>query len=123
MIAYTSWDGTRCKAVRITCSSRGLPPTSCNTLGSCDFSLVPLPAAIMAIATRDDPGAVGFDDDGRDKDELFLDFISIPNIPCPRRNGYSAKRTCRRTPPLGRSGRSLQEPACRSMSLQGVVQR
>src|ERR1700758_4762696 len=43
----------------MTCSSRGLPPTSCNTLGSCDLSLVPLPAAMMATAIR---GAeLGFD--------------------------------------------------------------
>ncbi len=33
-------------------ASSGLPPTSCRTLGSCDLSRVPLPAAMMATATR-----------------------------------------------------------------------
>src|SRR5437868_929661 len=37
-------------ADRITCATRGLPPTSCNTLGRFDFSLVPFPAAMMAMA-------------------------------------------------------------------------
>ena len=52
MMAYTSFAGTIRTAARITCSSSGFPPTSCNTLGSCDFSLVPLPAAMMATAMR-----------------------------------------------------------------------
>src|SRR5579859_1432592 len=34
----------------MTCSRSALPPTSCNTLGNWDLSLVPLPAAIMAMA-------------------------------------------------------------------------
>src|SRR5437762_1054158 len=50
MIAKTSFAGTTRVAAAITCASSGFPPTSCNTLGSCDFSRVPLPAAIMAIA-------------------------------------------------------------------------
>src|SRR5262245_27609892 len=36
----------------MTCANSGLPPTSCNTLGSLDFRRVPLPAAMMAIAVR-----------------------------------------------------------------------
>src|SRR5437868_560165 len=52
IIAYTSLAGTTLAAVRITCSSSGLPPTSCNTLGSCDLSRVPLPAAMIATAIR-----------------------------------------------------------------------
>src|ERR1700678_2224007 len=52
MIAKISTGGTMCVAEAITCASSGLPPTSCSTLGNCDFSRVPLPAAMMAMATR-----------------------------------------------------------------------
>src|SRR5713226_450025 len=50
MIAYTSFAGTTLAAAAITCASSGLPPTSCSTLGCLDFSRVPLPAAMMAMA-------------------------------------------------------------------------
>src|SRR5438552_1697937 len=52
MMAYISWAETTFVAAAITCASSGLPPTSCNTFGCFDFSRVPLPAAMMAIATR-----------------------------------------------------------------------
>ena len=69
-------------AARITCSSRGLPPTSCNTLGSCDFSLVPLPAAMIATATRRGPAELLFatflDEVADERDELTFDLF-IPN--------------------------------------------
>src|SRR5215472_7406016 len=42
----TTWS-----AAAITCASNGLPPTSCSTLGCFDFSRVPLPAAMIAIAS------------------------------------------------------------------------
>src|SRR6185312_4782821 len=42
--------GTTSAADRITCAKRGLPPTSCRTLGRFDLSRVPFPAAMMAIA-------------------------------------------------------------------------
>src|SRR5215813_6810063 len=41
---------TTSAAARITCATSGLPPTSCKTLGRFDFSRVPFPAAMMAIA-------------------------------------------------------------------------
>src|SRR3989442_12284677 len=50
MMAYTSFAGTTLAAAAITCANSGLPPTSCSTLGCLDFSRVPLPAAMMAIA-------------------------------------------------------------------------
>src|SRR5450755_718280 len=50
MMANTSLAGTTWVAAAITCARSGLPPTSCSTLGCLDFSLVPLPAARMAIA-------------------------------------------------------------------------
>ena len=62
MIANTSLAGTTLAAARITCSRTGLPPTSCSTLGICDFSRVPLPAAIIATAMRGTKGAPDFDD-------------------------------------------------------------
>src|SRR5579872_6245506 len=78
---------------RITCSSRDFPPTSCNTLGSCDFSLVPLPAAIMATATRGSTASAA--DVCRPcaalMEELPFDFFIRPNIPCPRGNGYFSR--------------------------------
>src|SRR6185369_11638785 len=49
MMANTSLAGTTLVAAAITWASSGLPPTSCNTFGCLDFSLVPLPAARMAI--------------------------------------------------------------------------
>src|SRR5216684_8644130 len=52
MMAYTSLGGTTLVAAAITWASKGLPPTSCSTLGCLDFSRVPLPAAMMAIAMR-----------------------------------------------------------------------
>ena len=51
-MANTSLAPTTLAAARITCSSSGFPLTSCNTLGIRDFSLVPLPAAMIAIAIR-----------------------------------------------------------------------
>src|SRR2546422_11632521 len=50
MMAYTSFAGTTLAAAAITCANRRLPPSSCSTLGCLDFSRVPLPAAMMAIA-------------------------------------------------------------------------
>src|ERR1022692_3922497 len=44
--------GTTRVAAAITWASSGLPPTSCSTFGSCDLRRVPLPAAMMATATR-----------------------------------------------------------------------
>src|SRR2546423_11703508 len=41
---------TTSDADRITCATKGLPPTSCNSLGRFGFSLVPFPAAMMAMA-------------------------------------------------------------------------
>jgi len=58
-------------AAAITCANRGFPPTSCNTFGSCDLSRVPLPAAMMAMATR---GAVV-------EETAFSDFFIFPTIP------------------------------------------
>src|SRR5207253_9065772 len=52
MMAYTSLAGTTLVAAATTCTSRGLPPTSCSTLGCLDLSRVPLPAAILAMAVR-----------------------------------------------------------------------
>ena len=49
MMANTSWAGTTLVAAAITWARSGLPPTSCSTLGCLDFSLVPLPAARMAM--------------------------------------------------------------------------
>src|SRR5713226_644048 len=56
----------------MTYASSGLPPTSCSTLGCLDFSLVPLPAAMMAMAMR-----------GADiwLELLFLGFDIGTNIP------------------------------------------
>src|SRR5207245_2389099 len=47
-------------AAAITCASSGLPPTSCNTFGCFDFSRVPLPAAMIAIASRCGPPLLRF---------------------------------------------------------------
>src|SRR5437870_10235441 len=47
-----SWGGTTCGGGARTCARSGLRRTSCNTFGCFDFSRVPLPAAMMAIATR-----------------------------------------------------------------------
>ena len=44
--------GNNLVAAAITCASNGLPPTSCSTLGCLDFSRVPLPAAMIAMAMR-----------------------------------------------------------------------
>src|SRR5271157_82727 len=38
-------------AATITWASNGFPPISCSTLGRCDFSRVPLPAAMMTTAS------------------------------------------------------------------------
>src|SRR6478752_10599520 len=51
-MTYTSAGGTTCVPAAITCARSGLPPTSCSTFGYLDFSRVPLPAAIIAIAKR-----------------------------------------------------------------------
>src|SRR5712691_6603740 len=91
MTAYTSFAGTICTAARITCSSNGFPPTSCNTLGNRDLSLVPLPAAIMATAMRvagdtsREEACAGEDFAGKD---LPFDFFIRPNITRPYSNGY-----------------------------------
>src|SRR5207302_5961753 len=78
----TSCAGTIRTAARITCSNSGLPPTSCNTLGSCDFNLVPLPAAMMATATRRERAALFFvtflNEVAGERDELTFDLF-IPN--------------------------------------------
>ena len=55
--------------------SSGLPPTSCSTLGSCDLSRVPLPAAMMATATRG--GCAG----SLSKNVRLLDFFIRLTIP------------------------------------------
>src|SRR6266481_5953017 len=52
MMTKISFAGTTLVAVAITCARIGLPPTSCRTLGCRDFSRVPLPAAMIAMATR-----------------------------------------------------------------------
>jgi len=79
-------------AARITCSNSGLPPTSCNTLGICDFSLVPLPAAIIATATRG-TDCVSSEElllgaEPLATTELPFDFFIRLNISCPQTNGY-----------------------------------
>src|SRR5882672_8989791 len=56
MMANTSRGGTTLVAAAITWARSGLPPTSCSTLGCLDFSLVPLPAASMAMAIFRRPG-------------------------------------------------------------------
>src|SRR5580704_4246346 len=100
MMAKTSVAGTMRTAARITCSSRGFPPTSCNTLGSCDLSLVPLPAAIMATATRGAPArteALPFD---------FVFFIGFKYIAPAKRWLFSASSP--RIPPRYKSRHELQ---------------
>src|SRR5258708_6566419 len=52
MMAKMSDGGTTRVPAAMTCASSGLPPTSCSTLASCDLRRVPLPAAMMAMATR-----------------------------------------------------------------------
>src|SRR6266478_7537313 len=52
MITKMSCAGTTFCAVAMTCARIGLPPTSCRTLGCFDLSRVPLPAAMIAMATR-----------------------------------------------------------------------
>src|SRR5882724_8368128 len=52
MMTKMSLGGTTLAAVAITWDRIGFPPTSCKTLGCFDFSRVPLPAAMMAMATR-----------------------------------------------------------------------
>jgi hypothetical protein len=47
-----TYAGTTLVAAAITCASKGLPPTSCSTLGYFDLSRVPLPAAMIATAMR-----------------------------------------------------------------------
>src|ERR1700686_2323141 len=100
MIAYTFCAGTIRTAARLPCPSSGFPPTSCNTLGIRDLSLVPLPAAIIATATRGPevaPDPYGEREDVRfsegtpeaaEKEELPFDFFIRPNIPRARSNGY-----------------------------------
>src|SRR2546423_15615606 len=88
MIAKTSFAGITRVAAAITCASSGFPPTSCNPLGSCDFSRVPLPAAMMAIAIRGVPVGVAKRADEPcvenflPEEEVGLDFFIRPNIPC-----------------------------------------
>src|SRR5580704_124859 len=94
MMAKMSCAGTTRSAARITCPNSAWPPTSCNTLGSCDFSLVPLPAAIMATATRGADsvwfiGTFALADKFLEAARLLADFLFIRlNIPRPCRNGY-----------------------------------
>src|ERR1700676_2887336 len=51
-MAYTSCGETTFVAAAITWARSVFPPTSCRTFGCWDLRRVPLPAAIMAIATR-----------------------------------------------------------------------
>src|ERR1700730_17796045 len=51
-MAYTSCGETTFVAAAITWARSGFPPTSCRTFGCLDLRRVPLPAAIIAIATR-----------------------------------------------------------------------
>src|SRR5229473_8458052 len=81
---------TTCVAAATTCASSDFPPTSCRTLGNCDFSRVPLPAAIIATATRPALGTVNewafaagevlATEGAGTADERFLDFFIRPNI-------------------------------------------
>src|SRR6476659_5008650 len=84
MMAYTSLASTMRCAARMTCSSSGLPPTSCNTFGSCDLSLVPLPAAMMATARRGVSADASFDawesDFAEEQEGLAFDFFISNSI-------------------------------------------
>src|SRR5580692_3203332 len=75
MMAKTSCGGTTRVAAAITWANRGLPPTSCSTFGSCDLRRVPLPAAMIAMATR------GVDKVGPEELGSLLDLFICPNIP------------------------------------------
>src|SRR5580704_16898967 len=93
-IAKTSFTGTIFPAARITCSRSGLPTTSCNTLGNCDLSLVPLPAAMIAIAIRG-----GFNNAAAEPlagfnlpEDLPFAFFIRPTIPLRCRLGYFLRR-------------------------------
>src|SRR5579863_756883 len=119
MMAYTSFAGTMRTAARITCSSRGFPPTSCNTLGSCDLSLVPLPAAMMATARRgaasspESPRAkedVLFWKDSAREEELPFDFFIGLNIPRLRNNGYFPSHRLKSLAGRHRRGESATPP-------------
>src|SRR5262252_4495837 len=77
----------------MTCSSSGLPPTSCRTFGSCDLSLVPLPAAMMATARRGASADTSFadweGDFAEEREGLAFDFFISNSIYLwPRVDGY-----------------------------------
>src|SRR3569833_722809 len=75
MMAYTSLAPTTLAAAPITCSSSGLPPTSCNSLGIRDFSLVPLPAAMIAIAILGALERFGVETNLAEAEDFALDFF------------------------------------------------
>src|SRR5216684_1088297 len=85
---------TTCVAAATTCASSDFPPTSCRTLGNCDFSRVPFPAAIIATATRPALGTVNewafatgevLAPEGAGRaDERFLDFFIRPKYTASR---------------------------------------
>src|SRR5579871_5066168 len=51
-MAYMSCGGTTFFAAAMTCAKSVFTPTSCRTFGCLDLRRVPLPAAIIAMATR-----------------------------------------------------------------------
>src|SRR5216684_4257722 len=73
MMTKMSRGDTTLAAVAITCARIDFPPTSCRTFGCLDFSRVPLPAAMMAMATRGDRAV--------EDDELLADvFVIVSQI-------------------------------------------